>query len=85
MSKKEKAKKKRRRKPFYITLIDQIKQDKKAYIVYVALSLAILAIIIHSIVTRRYENVFTGLLASALLLIPPFIEKKLSRQAAHHA
>lgn len=75
MSKKEKAKKKRRRKPFYITLIDQIKQDKKAYIVYVALSLAILAIIIHSIVTRRYENVFTGLLASALLLIPPFIEK----------
>ena len=73
MPKKEKAK--RRRKPFYVTLVDQIKEDKKAYIVYVILSLAIFAIIVHSIIERRFENVFTGLLASALLLIPPFIEK----------
>lgn len=71
----KKGKTKARRKPFYVALIDQIKEDKKAYIVYLVLSLLILAIIIHSIIEKRYENVFTGLLASALLLIPPFIEK----------
>lgn len=71
MSKKEK----KRRKPFYVTLIDQIKEDKKAYIVYLALSLAILAVIVHSIIAKRYENLFTGLLAWMLLLIPPFVEK----------
>lgn len=73
MSKKDKTK--TRRKPFFITLIDQIKQDKKAYIVFLVLSILILGVIVHSIVARRYENLFTGLLASALLLIPPFIEK----------
>ncbi|MBO5327246.1 MAG: hypothetical protein J6A84_03890 [Clostridia bacterium] len=73
MSKKDKAK--TRRKPFFITLIDQIKQDKKAYIVFLVLSILILGVIVHSIIARRYENLFTGLLASALLLIPPFIEK----------
>ena len=73
MSKKDKTK--TRRKPFFITLIDQIKQDKKAYIVFLVLSLLILGVVVHSIVARRYENLFTGLLASALLLIPPFIEK----------
>lgn len=70
MSKKEKDK-----KPFYVGLVDQIREDKKAYIVYVVLSLAILAVIVHGILSKRYENVFTGVLASALLLIPPFVEK----------
>ena len=71
MSKKEK----KRRKPFYVTLIDQIKEDKKAYIVYLGLSLSVLAVIVHSIIEKRYENLFTGLLAWMLLLIPPFVEK----------
>ncbi|MBQ8716367.1 MAG: hypothetical protein IJY43_00800 [Clostridia bacterium] len=70
MSKKEKDK-----KPFYVGLVDQIREDKRAYIVYLALSLAILAVIVHGILSKRYENVFTGVLASALLLIPPFVEK----------
>jgi hypothetical protein len=71
MSKKGKTKKSRLR----VTLIDQIKEDKKAYIVYVALSLAVLAIIVHSILEKRYENLFTGALALVLLLIPPLVEK----------
>lgn len=76
MLKKEKAKeKKRKKKHFWTALIDQIKQDKKAYAVYLILSLAILAITVHNAVARRFENVFTGLLAAVLLLIPPLVEK----------
>lgn len=73
MSKKEKADKRQSRA--YGGLIDQIRQDRRAYTVYLALSLAILAVIVHSIVARRYENLFTGLLAWTLLLIPPLVEK----------
>jgi hypothetical protein len=73
MFKKKQAKK--RRKPLYATLIDQIKEDKKAYIVYLVLSLAVLAVIVHSIIAKRYENLFTGVLALVLLLIPPLVEK----------
>lgn len=53
----------------------QIKQDKKAYAVYVLLSVAILAVIVRSAFLGRWENVFTGVLASVLLLIPPVIER----------
>ena len=76
MLKKEKAKEeKKKRKHFWTALIDQIRQDKKAYAVYVTISLIIVAIVIHSVIARRFENVFTGVLALLLLLIPPLVEK----------
>ncbi|MBQ2772769.1 MAG: hypothetical protein IJC95_05370 [Clostridia bacterium] len=53
----------------------QIKQDKRAYTVYVLLSIAILSVIVRSAFLGRWENVFTGVLASVLLLIPPVIER----------
>ncbi|MBQ8357985.1 MAG: hypothetical protein IJX39_09300 [Clostridia bacterium] len=70
-----KSKQKKKRKSLYRSLIEQIKEDKKAFVVYILLSLTILTVIIRSIIERRFENVFTGVLASALLLLPPFIEK----------
>ena len=56
-------------------IIEEIKEDKKAYTVYVILSLFILAVIVRSIFLGRWENVFTGVLASLLLLIPPVVER----------
>lgn len=70
-----KKRKKEKRRSFYATLMDQIREDKKAFIVYAVLNLTILAIIVRNAVAERWENVFTGVLASLLLLIPPFIEK----------
>ena len=67
--------KKKKRHTLYAALIDEIKEDKKAFVVYTLLNLAILAIIIRNAVAGRWENVFTGVLASILLLIPSFIEK----------
>jgi len=68
-----KPKKKRR----VTTLYAQIRQDKKAYTVYIILHTVILAIIIRNIFSGHFENVFTGVLASLLLLIPPIVERNL--------
>jgi len=57
------------------SLTDQIKQDKKAYTVYVLLSAFIVTVMVRSAFLGRWENVFTALLASLLLLIPPIIER----------
>ena len=74
MSNKKDKKKKPSRAPTVGTLVRQVKRDKKPFIVYTVLSVAIFAIIIRSIFEGRWENVFTGVLATILLLIPPFIE-----------
>ncbi len=55
-------------------LIGQIKKDRKAAIVYAVLQALIVIVIAFSIFAGRWENVFTGFLATLLLLIPPLIE-----------
>ena len=67
-------KKKKRAHPWRV-LVKQIKKDKKAYTVYVLLSVLVLTVIVRSAFVGRWENVFTGVLASLLLLIPPFVER----------
>lgn len=56
-------------------IIEQIKEDKKAYTVYAIISLLILLTLVRSAFLGRWENVFTCVLASLLLLIPPVIER----------
>ncbi|MBQ9802604.1 MAG: hypothetical protein IJW51_05995 [Clostridia bacterium] len=56
-------------------IMEQIKTDKKAYTVYAILSMLILTVIVRSAFLGRWENVFTGVLASLLLLIPPVVER----------
>ena len=68
----QKSKKKRR--SLYAALLNEIRKDKRAFLVYAVLNLAILAIIVRNILAARWENVFTGTLAAILLLIPPFVE-----------
>lgn len=67
--------KKEKRGGRWRSLVEQIKQDKKAYGVYVILSVLILTVIVRSAFLGRWENVFTGVLASLLLLIPPVVER----------
>ncbi len=69
------TKQKKRRHLFFTTLVLQIRQDKKAYVVYLVLQALILVVIVRSIMLGKYENVFTALLAELLLLIPPLLEK----------
>ena len=62
---------------FYKSLIDQIKTNKKAFAIFLILRLAVVIVIIRCIFEKRYECVFTGLLALLLLLLPAFVEKQL--------
>ncbi len=68
------SKKEKQRKKISYPLIRQIKKDKKAAWVYAILQVMIVGVMVLSILDRRWENVFTGFLATLLLLIPPLIE-----------
>ena len=70
----QKSKKKRRRALTFRVLLHRIKRDKKPFIVYLVLMAVILSITVISAIAGLWENVFTGVLATLLLLIPPFIE-----------
>lgn len=74
MSKRKNTKKKPSRAPTVGTLVRQVKRDKKPFVVYIVLMIAIFAIIVRNIFEGRWENVFTGFLATILLLIPPLVE-----------
>ena len=60
----------------YGALIEQIKSDKKAAIVYFTLRLLVLLTIARCAFIGQYENCFIGVLALILFLIPSFIERK---------
>ena len=60
---------------FLLSLWEEIRQEKKAFAVFAVLNVAVIVIIVRSIAKGLWENVFTGVLALILLLIPPFIEK----------
>lgn len=62
----------------YAGLIEQIKQDKKAFVVYSICRLMIVAVFIRSIMQGQWESCFICVLASVLLLLPPFVEKKIN-------
>ncbi len=70
------AEKKPKKKNFYIDLIDQIKKDKKAFIVYTLFRAVTVFVIVRNAIGGRWENCFVGFLALALFMIPPFVEKK---------
>ncbi len=67
----EKANKKKR----LSELVEQIKRDKVASIVYFTLRFITIGVMIRCIFTGQWESVFTCLLALTLFLLPPFVEK----------
>lgn len=69
--------KKTKARRFYESLITQVKSNKRSFAVFAVLRIAVIAVLVRSIFAGRYENVFTCMLALALFLVPPFIEKQL--------
>lgn len=71
MKKTEKTKKKR----FVDSLVDEIRDHKVTFAVYVVLRIIVIAFAVFSVFRGQWENVFTCFLTLALLLIPAFVEK----------
>lgn len=72
MSKKEKLK-----SPFkyFDSLLQQVKTNKVAYIIFIVLNVAIIGSIVRCVFENRPDGVFVSILAMLLLLIPPFVKK----------
>ena len=70
--KKEKIK---HRRSIHEPLVSQIKEHKATFAVYVVLRLVVIAILIMSIIGRRFENVFVCSLTLVLFLVPAFFQK----------
>ncbi len=67
----------KKKKPgkIYRSLVEQIKMNKKAYVVYIVLQFITLIVLVRSAMLGQWESVLTCILALILLLIPPFVEK----------
>lgn len=58
-------------------LVENIKRDKAAFAVYATIRLFVILVLIRSVFLAEWESVFFCALTLILLLMPPFIEKKL--------
>lgn len=72
-----KAEKSKRRgiKDIYLSLVTQIRRDKKAFFVYSIMQALTIIVLIRSVVLGQWENCMVCILALVLLLLPPFVEK----------
>lgn len=68
-------KKKKQNKGFREALVAQIKEHKATFAVYVVLRLMVLAVLVLSLINRRFENVFVCALTLVLFLVPAFFQK----------
>lgn len=75
--KEKKSIKKQKRKSYQRELIEQIKLNKTAFIVYCVCRTIVFLVGIRSIMLGQWESLMVCILASALLLLPPFVEKKI--------
>lgn len=80
IKKEKKHKKQSRISIIYRSLVDQIREDKLAFTVYCICRLVIVAVLVRSVMQGQWESCFICVLASVLLLLPPFVEKKINIQ-----
>lgn len=59
----------------YVRLVDQIRQNKVAFVVYCVMRVIVIGVIIRCAVQHRWESVFVGVLALILFLLPPLVER----------
>lgn len=59
----------------YVRLVDQIRQNKVAFVVYSVMRVIVIGVIIRCAVQHRWESVFVGVLALILFLLPPLVER----------
>lgn len=72
--------KKEKRKSIRNSLVEQIKTHKATFAVYVVLRLIVIAVLVISVVSRRFENVFVCSLTLVLFLVPAFFQKNFGIQ-----
>ena len=72
---KKRKEKRKKKKGYYSVLIDQIRSNKPAAVVYFSLRLIVIATIIRCAFIGQYENCFIGVLALILFLIPRYYGK----------
>ena len=70
--------KKKNRPGLGAVLKQEMKSNKRVFILWLVLRLFVIAAIVLSAVRGYYENVFVCVLVLFLFLVPAFIEKKLS-------
>ena len=63
---------------FFGELIEQIKRDKAAFIVFAILRVIVIAVLVRAAVHGQWESVFVCVLTLVLFLLPQFVEKQLS-------
>ena len=56
-------------------LVAQIKEHKVTFAVYVVLRLVVIAVLVLSLINRRFENVFVCAMTLVLFLVPAFFQK----------
>lgn len=57
------------------SLVSQIKEHKVTFAVYVVLRLVVIAVLVLSLIDRRFENVFVCAMTLVLFLVPAFFQK----------
>ena len=57
------------------SLVAQIKEHKVTFAVYVVLRLVVIAVLVLSLINRRFENVFVCGMTLVLFLVPAFFQK----------
>ena len=57
------------------SLVAQIKEHKVTFAVYVVLRLVVIAVLVLSLINRRFENVFVCAMTLVLFLVPAFFQK----------
>ncbi|MGN0166037.1 MAG: hypothetical protein ACI39R_07615 [Lachnospiraceae bacterium] len=71
---KERKHKRKSWKEIYTTLVNHIKRDKKAFVVFAVMRTLIILVLVRSAMLRQFESCLICLLALVLLFIPPFVE-----------
>lgn len=59
----------------YVRLVDQIRQNKVAFVVYCVMRVIVIGVIVRCAIQHRWESVFVGVLALILFLLPPLVER----------
>lgn len=73
-------KKRKKKQGLLAGLWQEIKENKAAFFVFISLWLCTLAVLLHGVLTNRWDRVFTGVLCLLLFLAPPFVERGFSLQ-----
>ncbi len=71
-------KQKRRAERKRLSVLGEIRKDKKAFVIFLILFLITLVILLHGVFVRDWNRVFTGGLTLILLLLPPLVEHRFS-------